>query len=123
MTSPAAARTALVTGASTGIGRASALALHAAGLTVIAAMRTPDRTGLPDGVRVVELDVDDDASVAAAFEAAGPVDVLVNNAGTSPTGATEDFPSRHGTRCSRRTSSAPCAAPGRCSPMCAPSAG
>ena len=92
MTSPATSRTALVTGASTGIGRASALALHAAGLTVIAAMRTPDRTGLPDGVRVVELDVDDDASVAAAFEAAGPVDVLVNNAGTSPTGATEDFP-------------------------------
>lgn len=92
MPSPADRRHALVTGASTGIGRASALALHAAGFDVVAAMRRPDPTGLPDDVRVVALDVDDDASVAAAFAEAGPVDVLVNNAGTSPTGATEDFP-------------------------------
>ncbi len=53
-------------------------------------LRTADAAGV--SVRVLELDVDDDASVSAAFEEAGPVDVLVNNAGVSPMGSVEEFP-------------------------------
>jgi len=76
-------KTVLITGTSSGYGRATAVHFHAQGWNVIATMRTP-RTGvLPesDRLRVVELDVTEPASIAAALEAAGPIDVLVNNAG------------------------------------------
>ncbi|MFG2041114.1 SDR family NAD(P)-dependent oxidoreductase [Dactylosporangium sp. NPDC048998] len=72
----------LVTGASTGIGRATALAAAAAGFTVVAGMRKP--TDL-DGVDVRELDVTDPDSVAACVGAVlaahGRLDAVVNNAG------------------------------------------
>ena len=78
-------RTAVVTGASSGIGAATARALAGDGFRVVCAARREDRiTALADeiGGVAVACDVTDDASVAALAEAVGPrVDVLVNNAG------------------------------------------
>lgn len=79
-------RTALVTGANRGLGRAVAAALHAAGLRVVLAARDGEQASraagqLGDGATAVQLDVTDAASVRRARTVAGPVDVLVNNAG------------------------------------------
>ncbi|MDR2974736.1 MAG: SDR family NAD(P)-dependent oxidoreductase [Propionibacteriaceae bacterium] len=87
---------ALVTGASSGIGRETALALNAAGMVVYGAARSP-MTDLADhGVRICQLDVTDDGSLTAAVERirteAGRIDVLVNNAGYGSYGAIEDVP-------------------------------
>jgi NAD(P)-dependent dehydrogenase (short-subunit alcohol dehydrogenase family) len=87
-----AGRTALVTGGSSGIGRAVARRLRERGMTVYAAARSAeDLTALAeDGLRPVPLDLTDDASVTAAvrqvIEAAGDIDVLVNNAGIGSAG-------------------------------------
>ena len=83
---------AIITGCSTGIGRATAIELTARGYDVIATAR---RRETLDDLKVAEtlaLDVDDDASVEAACAAAGPVDVLVNNAGFGVEGAIETVP-------------------------------
>jgi NAD(P)-dependent dehydrogenase (short-subunit alcohol dehydrogenase family) len=83
---------ALVTGCSTGIGRATAVELTARGYDVVATAR---RRQTLDGLKVaetLELDVDDDASVAAAVAAVGTIDVLVNNAGFGVEGAVETVP-------------------------------
>ncbi len=78
------ARTAVVTGASSGIGAATARALAADGFHVVCAARRADRVealaGEIGGTAVV-CDVTDDASVAALANAVPDVDVLVNNAG------------------------------------------
>ena len=79
-------RTALVTGANRGLGRAIAAALLAAGLRVVLAARDGEQASraageLGDGATAVQLDVTDAASVRSARAAAGSVDVLVNNAG------------------------------------------
>ncbi|MCQ4118305.1 oxidoreductase [Rhodococcus tibetensis] len=85
---------ALVTGASSGIGKASALALSEAGFTVVGSTRDTSRATPLDGVTMVDLDVASDASVAAAVqqgvERFGRIDVLVNNAGIGLTGAAEE---------------------------------
>lgn len=82
---PPSSRTAVVTGASSGIGAASARALAAAGFRVVCAARRTDRiSALADeiGGVAVPCDVTDPASVAGLAEAAGEsVHVLVNNAG------------------------------------------
>ena len=91
-------KVALVTGASSGIGEATALRLQAAGYTVYGAARRVDRmAGLAiAGVHVVAMDVTDDASMVAGMatilEEAGRIDVLVNNAGFGSYGALEDVP-------------------------------
>ena len=79
----------LITGCSTGIGRATAVELAARGHEVVATARRPESL---DGLEVAErlaLDVDDTASVQAAVAAAGSVDVLVNNAGWESAGPVE----------------------------------
>lgn len=88
----------LITGCSSGIGRAAAISLHAAGLTVYATARQVDAmAGLArEGIHTLALDVTDEASmveaVAAVEEAAGPVGVLVNNAGYGLYGPVEQLP-------------------------------
>jgi NAD(P)-dependent dehydrogenase (short-subunit alcohol dehydrogenase family) len=73
---------AVVTGAGSGIGRAAARALHADGWELVLAGRREAalRETLPDA-KIVPTDITDPAAVAALFEAAGPVDLLFNNAG------------------------------------------
>ena len=75
-------KTAIVTGASSGIGRATAGALAAAGVRVAGGARRVDRL---DSDVALELDVRDPEScerfVAAALEQLGGLDILVNNAG------------------------------------------
>ena len=90
MRDPLAGRTAVVTGASSGIGRALTLRLAARGMRVVAAARSADalrelarEAGAP--VHVVQIDVTREDSVAelreTARRACGRVDVVVNNAG------------------------------------------
>ncbi len=89
----AVSRAVLVTGCSSGIGRATAERLAAAGLTVYASARRLESLDGLAGCRVLELDVTDDGSmrnaVARIEHEHGPVGVLVNNAGYSQSGAVE----------------------------------
>lgn len=88
------ARTALVTGASSGIGRAVTAALVDRGYRVVGTSRNPETITDPvPGVEYVALDLADDASVDACAEHVGAVDVLVNNAGESQSGPFEELPS------------------------------
>src|SRR4051794_9756627 len=80
---------ALITGCSTGIGRATALELTKRGYEVIATARRLDTIADLDVSRRLALDVDSDTSVAAVREAVDEVDVLVNNAGFGVDGAVE----------------------------------
>jgi NAD(P)-dependent dehydrogenase (short-subunit alcohol dehydrogenase family) len=87
-------KTVLITGASSGYGRETALHFHSQGWNVIATMRTPRVGVLPesDRLRVIELDVTKPETITAALEAAGPIDVLVNNAGVPSIGVFEGTP-------------------------------
>jgi NAD(P)-dependent dehydrogenase (short-subunit alcohol dehydrogenase family) len=87
-------KTVLITGCSSGYGLETARCFHAQGWNVIATMRTPRPDVLPasERMRVLPLDVTDPASIAAAVEASGPADVLVNNAGIGLMGAFEATP-------------------------------
>ncbi len=85
----------LITGASSGFGRAITQAALARGDSVAAGVRTTDAFGaLPDGVHPVALDVtapdQREAAVAETLERFGRVDVLVNNAGRTQVGAVEE---------------------------------
>jgi NAD(P)-dependent dehydrogenase (short-subunit alcohol dehydrogenase family) len=84
----------LVTGVSSGIGRAVADAFAAKGFEVFGTSRNPQRTEPVAGVELVQLDVTDDASVAAAVstvvQRAGRIDIVVNNAGAGVFGAAEE---------------------------------
>jgi NAD(P)-dependent dehydrogenase (short-subunit alcohol dehydrogenase family) len=82
-------KTILITGASSGIGKATALRFQSEGWNVIATMRDPCRRGGPgralDNVLVTRLDVTDAVSIASAVSEGiarfGRIDALLNNAG------------------------------------------
>lgn len=98
-------RTALVTGASRGLGRAAAIALAAAGARLVLAARSVD--GLAETAALIaarggsevlqlQLDVTREDAVAAAFQRiadeAGVLQVLINNAGVQRGGVAVDLP-------------------------------
>lgn len=88
-------QTILITGASTGIGRATAELFFERGWNVVATMRTPRRERTDPRWLELALDVTDAASIDAALDAAhqrfGDIDVLVNNAGYGLVGTFESM--------------------------------
>ncbi len=82
----------LITGCSTGFGRATAVELTKRGHDVVATARKPETLEDLDVADRLRLDVDDDASVSEAVEAAGTLDALVNNAGFGVVGPIEKLP-------------------------------
>jgi len=79
-----AGKTALVTGAGQGIGRAVAVAMAAEGAKVIATSRSLDKLmdlKQSDAISISAMDVTNDAAIAKTFAEVGPVDILVNCAG------------------------------------------
>lgn len=90
-------KTVLITGASSGYGLETARYFHDQGWRVIATMRRPQPAILPasDRISVLPLDVTSAQSIAACLAAAGPFDVLVNNAGIGMVGAFEASPMEH----------------------------
>lgn len=91
-------RAVLVTGCSTGIGRATALRLHRAGFPVYATARRPETMSALEsgGITILPLDVTDEESMVNAVkrvaEEHGAVATLVNNAGSGVYGSVEDVP-------------------------------
>ena len=87
-------QTVLITGCSSGFGLETALCFLDRGWAVVATMRQLRRDALPpsDRLRVIALDVTDPASIEQAVAAAGPIDVLVNNAGIGWLNALEGTP-------------------------------
>jgi RND family efflux transporter MFP subunit len=87
-------KTTLVTGVSSGIGREIAQLLAERGARVFGTVRNPRSAGSIRGVDLISMDVTDDASVNAAVQTivqkAGPIQLLVNNAGYSFMGALEE---------------------------------
>jgi len=92
------ARVVLVTGCSTGIGRALALELHGRGERVFATARNPAALSelASAGIATLALDVNDPASIEAAvgqvIAAEGRIDVLINNAGVNTFGPLMELP-------------------------------
>jgi uncharacterized protein len=88
--------TALLTGASGGIGQATARALHARGARVLlngrrAAVRDELRAALGENAEVLRADLAETAGVVALARSAGAVDVLVANAGLPASGPLDGF--------------------------------
>ena len=87
-------KTVLITGCSSGYGLETARHFHEQGWNVVATMRNP-RAGIlaeSDRMSILPLDVTRADSIAAAVEAAGPLDALVNNAGIGLAGVLEAMP-------------------------------
>lgn len=82
----------LITGANRGIGRAVATEFARRGHRVVGTARDPHTLNDLDVSQRLELDVTDDASVAAAVAAAGDIDIMVSNAGNIFYAAVEAIP-------------------------------
>ncbi len=85
--------TVLITGASRGIGRAIAAELLARGWKVVATCRAPEKLTTAEGlngVAYLPFEGSDPGASAELARKAGPVDVLINNAGASPIGPAEE---------------------------------
>jgi NAD(P)-dependent dehydrogenase (short-subunit alcohol dehydrogenase family) len=84
-------KTVLITGCSSGFGLETARYFLDRDWKVVATMRTPREDVLPrsERLRVLALDVTDPESIRQAVDSAGPIDVLVNNAGIGVLGALE----------------------------------
>ncbi len=82
-----AGKTVLITGGGTGVGAEMARAFAGAGAGVIVSGRRADPlqavAGTSESIRAITADVTDEASVAALFQAAGPVDIVIANAGAA----------------------------------------
>jgi NAD(P)-dependent dehydrogenase (short-subunit alcohol dehydrogenase family) len=87
-------KTVLITGCSSGFGLEIAKYFLDRKWNVVATMRTPNEDALPksEHLRILKLDVTDAESIRRAVEEAGPVDVLVNNAGIGMLGPFESTP-------------------------------
>ncbi|SCM79592.1 conserved hypothetical protein [uncultured Pleomorphomonas sp.] len=87
-------KTVLITGCSSGFGLETARYFLERDWSVVATMRRPREGVLPasERLRILPLDVTDEESIAACVAAAGPVDVLVNNAGVGFLNALEGTP-------------------------------
>jgi NAD(P)-dependent dehydrogenase (short-subunit alcohol dehydrogenase family) len=93
-------KTALVTGASSGLGEHFARCLGGAGASVVLAARRADRlkslqaelTGKGIKARAIDLDVTSTESISKALETAGPLDIVINNAGISIVKPALDMP-------------------------------
>jgi short-subunit dehydrogenase len=87
-------RVVLITGASSGIGRATAELIAARGYRVFGGVRAPATTRPVAGVELMPLDVRDEASAKACVDEvrsrAGRIDVVINNAGVNLVGAVEE---------------------------------
>ena len=110
----------VVTGASRGLGLATAAHLHRRGWHVVAAVRSPDAalerlraaTGAgpaDERLTAVRLDLEDPVAIVEAAQAidaaVGAPDAVVHNAGMAAVGVVEELPAESGSSCSRRTCS------------------
>lgn len=90
-----AGKTALVTGASSGVGRAIAQYFSKTGIRVIGTSRNPESVDWPDGVKGVKLDLSDWEGLDEFWREAGfheaPPDIVVNNAGAGLIGEFEEL--------------------------------
>ena len=88
-------RVVLITGASSGVGQATAQLLSQQGYQVFGTARQPATVRVTTGVDMLPLDVRDDHSVRACVDAvssrSGRLDVLINNAGYEQAGAVEEL--------------------------------
>ena len=95
-------KTVLITGASSGIGRATAVELNNKGYSVYAAARRMDKLRELEklGIHPVQLDVANEESIVSCVNAIlakeGSIDILINNAGYGSYGAVEDVPLSEG---------------------------
>lgn len=98
-------RVVLITGASSGIGRACAIAYHRAACRIVAAARSREKLELlreelgRDRLEIVTADVTDaaqrEAGLRLARERSGPIDILINNAGWASFGSIVGMPLDH----------------------------
>lgn len=85
----------LITGSSSGIGKATALRFQKAGYAVIGTSRNPGAIAKEDlipGIEYHQLELTDDASIARLIPKLGDTHILINNAGSSQIGPTETVP-------------------------------